>query len=277
MRLRGAERRTQWSRARQCDTHRACTLCECAALFAIGGAVQVAFAFQIGNFLKQNLTYVEGPLGLLAMGLTTVQSWMLVLSYRARFEAASPVHRMLDAVEGLLFAAAQHNIVADLESFKDVHMYVFLAITIALRVIAIVRRLELAAVYEHERFGSVRSTCVKESAGLLFEVFVLACGFAASTAITLFEALLAGWVVHVISLQGPTFMVSRSLCTRFQLWHAPAGQVCRHSVRLHNSPPLHRACRNLSQGTATLRLTSSSRCLGAASSSCSCSERVFSL
>ncbi|KAJ1625553.1 hypothetical protein T492DRAFT_231717 [Pavlovales sp. CCMP2436] len=84
--------------------------------------ILVASAFQIGQFLSHNLKAVEGGLGLVGLGFTTITSWSDLTSYRARFRASSPYHRGLDAVEGLLTALAQHNIVADLAQFEKVNM-----------------------------------------------------------------------------------------------------------------------------------------------------------
>lgn len=166
--------------------------------------IMVAFAFQLKAYIKENLTKTEGLLGLVALSLTTLSSWSHLTSYRARYDADSPAHRMLDALEGVLTAAAQHNIVADLVRFERVNMYVFVACTIGARLIHLARRVETALVVE--RHTPQRKTRIEYCYHLVLEVTLLCCGFAIRRANSMFYFLIAIWLVNMLMLTVPVMV-----------------------------------------------------------------------
>lgn len=161
----------------------------------------VAFAFQVGGFLKENLSKPEGALGLVAMGFSTLTSWSHLAAYRARYDAKSPAHRVLDAIEGVLTALAQHNIIADLGRFERVNMYGFLASTLGARVVHWIRRVETAWVVE--KGTPQQRTRMEMVARLSLEIVLLCCGFALTDAVSMFILLISIWLLNMLMIAVP--------------------------------------------------------------------------
>ncbi|KAG8463499.1 hypothetical protein KFE25_005010 [Diacronema lutheri] len=166
--------------------------------------IMVGAAFRKGLFLKANLTRLEGPLGLVAMGLTTLTSWSHLTAYRARYDARSPAHRVLDAIEGVLTAASQHNIVANLGRFERVNMYAFLATTIGARLVHLARRVEIVVKVEIDT--PQRRTRIEFCWRMVLEIVVLCGGFALRTANGMFALLLCAWLMNMLFLFVPVFV-----------------------------------------------------------------------
>lgn len=167
--------------------------------------IMVAAAFQMGNFLKDNLTKLVGPLGLVGIGLTLLTTWSHILQYRSRFEATSLCHRMLDSVEGVAMAGAAHNVVPDLASFKALHMYVFVTFTILGRLTQVVRRIELMATADVAEEDGLRQRKAAQTtlSRLLLEVAFLAAAYALTEVEHVMYLLIAMWVSNNLSFIVP--------------------------------------------------------------------------
>ncbi|KAJ1630309.1 hypothetical protein T492DRAFT_1004246 [Pavlovales sp. CCMP2436] len=165
--------------------------------------ILVAFAFQGGNFLKgvsgANLLVYEGIIGLFALGVTTISGWSTLMRYRARFEGNSPFHQSLNAIEGLLFAAAQHNIVPDLVQFEKVNRWAYLSFTLACRVLALVRAINKLSY----RIVLTRKAATRDMWWLFIEITCLALTFATPGLLSYFGVLIGTWLVQLLLIYVP--------------------------------------------------------------------------
>lgn len=170
----------------------------------------VASAFNIGNFLKANLTIFFGQVGHFALTLTVVQSWYTRTLYRARFLADSPAHRLVDTVEGLLWAAASHSIVEDYEKMTSVRMQLFVIFTILARIVHVLKRLELIFFATpngpKERFGDPRKAARTQLRQVSVEIVLLGAVFFAPTPTLFMVFLLLSWVLTTVIFAAAVFM-----------------------------------------------------------------------
>jgi len=159
--------------------------------------IMVGFAFQIGLFLLANLKRPEGGLGLVGMGLTTISSWNHRTIYHAKYECSkSPAHRFLDLLEGLLTAAAAHQMVVDLAIFELVHMYTFVACVITTRGVLLVRRFEVVHLTRKSSEGPLHKASIEMVMRMLLEMAVLSVAFSFKRATSIFLLLIGVWVLN---------------------------------------------------------------------------------
>lgn len=162
--------------------------------------VLVAAIFTLGDFLKDNVDSAAGLVGLFGMGLTLVNTWSQLLFYRARFEAASAAHRILDLLEGLAAAAAAHNIEQDLEVFEAYNQYVFLGFVLMGRGVQLLRRFELYMAHIGQDNPIARATVSVSIGGckrLIFEMLCLSVGFFFQSFVAVMSVLIATWAIQV--------------------------------------------------------------------------------
>mmetsp|Transcript_25659 Transcript_25659/g.66326 ORF Transcript_25659/g.66326 Transcript_25659/m.66326 type:complete len:434 (-) Transcript_25659:319-1620(-) len=135
------------------------------------------------NFLKENLKYDFAVYSLVGLTLTMISSWNHLLSYRSRFEAKSGVHRAVDAIEGLAFAASCHNIVPDATAFEEYHMHVMVSFVIMSRAVQALRRLELILMSPEEpsHTSSARLAALDNLVRLALEMACLSVAYAMRT------------------------------------------------------------------------------------------------
>ena len=141
-------------------------------------------------------------------GCPAVQRCVCWRSYRSRYEAASPAHHLLDAFEGLVTAAAVHNIVADLTAFELVHMYAFLTFVILGRLCLVLRNVELWWTAGPEgNFANVRWTSANAMQSGIIDSLVLCLGFFMRSAVSVFVLMIFAWLLSSSMLYVPIIMV----------------------------------------------------------------------
>jgi len=167
----------------------------------------VGTAFKVGDFFKTNIKHSYGPLVLVGTGLTIVNTWSHLLQYRCRFEANSLYHKVLDILEGLMTAAAAHNVVVDVEAFRAYNMYAFVVMVLICRAVQAVRRLELVLLTPKPgEYGSTRSAALDMLVRTLLEMALLCVAFVFDSVGGVMSVLIGVWLVQVTLFTAPAML-----------------------------------------------------------------------
>ncbi|KAG8465936.1 hypothetical protein KFE25_005506 [Diacronema lutheri] len=172
--------------------------------------IMVTACFQIGHFLAHNLADLVGVFGLCAFGATAITVYSDLLAYRSRFESASLYHTMIDSLQALFFAAAAHNIVADRDVFESRHLHGFIFSTVASRLVAAARLLEVALLAESDDRGNARASARDMLARTLVETVLVGLTLTRPTVGVLFYTLLGTAALQFAWSVGPS-VVGRSI------------------------------------------------------------------
>lgn len=168
--------------------------------------IQVAACFQIGHFVSHNIGQPIALLGLCAFGLTTVNLWSDLLAYRSRFESASLYHSVLDGLQALFYAAAAHNLTADVDLFEMRHRKPFVFYVLATRAVMLLRLAELGAFGEDEEKGNSKATARDMLKRTFSEMCVASVGLLVTSAAGLCYLLLGSAFVQLAWTIVPSLM-----------------------------------------------------------------------
>jgi hypothetical protein len=161
--------------------------------------IAVAAVYKVGSYFKTNL-YSTGPLGLVGMGITVLNTWSHALQYRCRFEGKSLAHKLVDALDGLTAAAAAQQISDDALAFEKQRVRIFVTMVLFNRAVQAARRLELVlqpTAQKDLRDASARYAALEMLARILIEMSTLSVAYALGSTEHVMFVLIGTWILQV--------------------------------------------------------------------------------
>lgn len=158
--------------------------------------LMVAAAGRLGHFLEHNLLEPWAIPAFAAFGLALLNGWSARMVYRARYDAQSPFHHVLDCVDILCVAAAAHNLVQDPEELAAIRMHAFLFFIVFGKAVRMVRQLDLVLSWPRgENESSPHFTAATRLLSMACEVLIESVGFFTTTIPQMSAVLLCAWVL----------------------------------------------------------------------------------